>query len=239
MLPFAPPVYVHRLNNNVRLPSRGTFGSAGWDLFPCITYPLAPGTRALYPTGIKLMIPVGYYGHIAPRSGLACRGIDIGAGVIDSDYRGEIQVLLINNSKVTYCPHEDKAIAQLIIHTLGPNLQEIKEADTFLNMNDYATVRGVSGFGSTDTRTNSNVLTHLNSEACSVVYDKDLRGMNEYMLKQREQQAEQRVEALLRDDHVCTLNCPGPAIVHSVQQTLLKPDALHYLAQQADLAPEF
>lgn len=236
---FTPPVYIYRLSPNVVIPSQGSFGAAGWDLFPCVDYPLAPGARALYPVGIKLMIPVGYYGQIAPRSSLACRGIDIGAGVIDSDYRGEVKVLLINNSKVAFCPHKDNAIAQLIIHTLGPNLQEIKEAETFLNMGSYGTVRGASGFGSTDARSDSNVLAQLSRQSSPFP---DMYGgmdMDQYTIKQREQLAEQRAEALLREHHVCTLNCPGPTIVHSVQQTLLKPDALQYLAQQPDLVPEF
>lgn len=238
---FTPPVYFHRLNDTVPVPKKATFGSAGWDLFSMISGPLAPGHRMLIPTGIKVMIPFGYYGRIAPRSGLSCRGIDIGAGVIDSDFRGEVKVLVINNSQVTLGIDRVNAIAQLIIETLGPNLQEIKEADTFMNLKSYETMRGSAGFGSTDGRTSSNIVSQINQEreGARLFYEQHVH--DQYMIKEAEKKAEQRVEELFRSNCNCGINCPTEMIVHATRQSLLKPDAKQHLglSPEQDLVPEF
>lgn len=90
-----------------------------------------------------MAIPEGNYGRIAPRSGLAAKNmIDVGAGVIDSDYRGEVKVLLFNLSDVDFEVSKNDRIAQLIIEKYTPTqLVEVEELDS--------TVRGVGGFGST------------------------------------------------------------------------------------------
>ena len=78
-------------------PSRNTETDAGYDLYSTTSYSINPLERKLVSTGIKIHIPEGYYGRIAPRSGLAVKkGLDVMAGVIDSGYRGEIKVLLVN-----------------------------------------------------------------------------------------------------------------------------------------------
>ena len=78
-------------------PSRNTETDAGYDLYSTTSYSINPLERKLISTGIKIHIPEGYYGRIAPRSGLAVRkGLDVMAGVIDSGYRGELKVLLVN-----------------------------------------------------------------------------------------------------------------------------------------------
>lgn len=94
-------------------------------------------------TGLAFAIPVGNYGRIAPRSGLAAKhSIDVGAGVIDADYRGEVRVLLFNHSDIDFAINEGDRIAQMIIekYTLT-DLVEVQELDD--------TVRGAGGFGST------------------------------------------------------------------------------------------
>lgn len=94
-------------------------------------------------TGLAFAIPVGNYGRIAPRSGLAAKhSIDVGAGVIDADYRGEVKVLLFNHSDIDFAINEGDRIAQMIIekYTLT-DLVEVQELDD--------TVRGAGGFGST------------------------------------------------------------------------------------------
>ena len=118
-------------------------GAAGMDLYSDIDVKIAPMTRQLVPTGICIAIPSGHYGRIAPRSGLAVKYLlDIGAGVIDSDYRGEILVLLLNNSSKTFQVNKGDRIAQIIFEKISsPQIAVVKELDK--------TVRGENGFGST------------------------------------------------------------------------------------------
>ena len=86
-----------KLGPNAKEPFRANPSDAGYDLFSTQYETIQPFHRKLISTGIKVEIPEGFYGRIAPRSGLACKkGIDVMAGVIDSGYRGEIKVLLIN-----------------------------------------------------------------------------------------------------------------------------------------------
>lgn len=86
-----------KLNPEAKEPFRANSSDAGYDLFSTEYMTLEPFQRRLISTGINIEIPEGFYGRIAPRSGLACKkGIDVMAGVIDSGYRGEIKVLLIN-----------------------------------------------------------------------------------------------------------------------------------------------
>ena len=86
-----------KLNPEGKEPFRANTSDAGYDLFSTEYVTLEPFQRKLISTGINVEIPEGFYGRVAPRSGLACKkGIDVMAGVIDSGYRGEIKVLLIN-----------------------------------------------------------------------------------------------------------------------------------------------
>ena len=93
-------------------------------------------------TGIKIKLPVGTYGRIAPRSGLATKGIDVAAGVIDWDYTGEIRVLLVNNSDIAFEVNIGDRIAQLIIERIAT-----VKFETVKSLTD--TERGEKGFGST------------------------------------------------------------------------------------------
>ena len=86
-----------KLHPHAKEPFRANTSDAGYDLFSTDYVTLEPFQRRLLSTGINVEIPEGFYGRVAPRSGLACKkGIDVMAGVIDSGYRGEIKVLLIN-----------------------------------------------------------------------------------------------------------------------------------------------
>src|ERR1700752_841271 len=86
-----------RLDPNAVLPTRGSVASAGLDLFSIEDITIEPKQRVLARTGLAVAIPVGCYGRIAPRSGLAMKtGLDVLSGVIDADYRGEIGCLLYN-----------------------------------------------------------------------------------------------------------------------------------------------
>ena len=121
----------------------GSAQAAGFDLHSIEDTVVPARGKALVGTGLAFCIPEGNYGRIAPRSGLAVKNsIDVGAGVIDSDYRGEVKVLLFNFSDTEFKINEGDRIAQMIITKYTPTIMtEVKELD--------ATVRGDGGFGST------------------------------------------------------------------------------------------
>lgn len=137
---------VKRLHPNAIVPSRGSPGAAGLDLSACVEYDhiLRMGNRLIIPTGIAIELPTpNMYGRIAPRSGLAAKhGIDVMAGVIDCDYRGEIKVVLINHSYSDLTIKHGDRIAQLIIERII-----YPEVVLALDLDD--TLRGTDGFGST------------------------------------------------------------------------------------------
>jgi len=109
-------VKVKRIHPAAKLPARGTNRSAGADLSCLEAFTLGPGERKLVPTGLAVEIPPGWYGRVAPRSGLAANhGVDMLAGVIDSDYRSEVKVLLINFGAEPVSFDAGERIAQLII----------------------------------------------------------------------------------------------------------------------------
>ena len=91
------PVKFVKLNNLAIVPSRQKTGDAGYDLYATESVKIKPMSRALVSTGLSIEVPQGYYARIAPRSGLAVKnGIDVLAGVVDSSYRGEVKVVLMN-----------------------------------------------------------------------------------------------------------------------------------------------
>jgi dUTP pyrophosphatase len=134
---------VKRLCSHATLPRRATPGSAGFDLFASVAIALGPGDLVCVPTGIAIKVPLGTYGRIAPRSGITVKhNIHVGAGVIDSDYTGEIKVVLYNvgHTHVTFEAFE--RIAQLILEKIEiPEILEVQELTE--------TSRGSGGFGST------------------------------------------------------------------------------------------
>ncbi|MBI4532388.1 MAG: dUTP diphosphatase [Candidatus Melainabacteria bacterium] len=143
---------VKRLPHCRSIPAYATSGSVGLDITAAIDEPLilAPGARAKVPTGVILEIPVGYEGQVRPRSGLAATaGITLtnSVGTIDSDYRGELMVLIVNlgSEPYTFCPGE--RIAQLIVAPV-PRVEVVEVGE--LNPNNE---RGSGGFGSTGRNT--------------------------------------------------------------------------------------
>lgn len=133
------------------LPSYATPGSAGMDLFAALDSSepivLAPGVRALIPTGIRLQIPRGFEGQIRARSGLALRnGIALvnAPGTIDSDYRGEVRVLLINLGDDPFSIRRGDRIAQIVIAPIARAELVVVPMDEL-----GVTPRGSGGFGST------------------------------------------------------------------------------------------
>ncbi len=143
-----PSLAVHRIDPLAALPRRMSAEAAGLDLAACLPgggVVLAPGARALIPTGIALAIPPGFEGQVRPRSGLALRhGISIvnSPGTIDADYRGELKVLLINLGSEPFAVEHGDRIAQLVVAPVAmAELREVGELP--------AAARGGGGFGST------------------------------------------------------------------------------------------
>ncbi|KAG6474058.1 hypothetical protein ZIOFF_067982 [Zingiber officinale] len=143
-----PFLLVHKLFPSAVIPFRKTSGAAGLDLVlseECVVPPLPQGRR-LIPTCLSIEIPWGTYGRIATRSSATFKlGLDIGAGVIDSDYRGEVKILAINHSDQNVYIHKRDCVSQLI-------LEYIVMADVYEVQSLTPTDRSIEGFGSTSQR---------------------------------------------------------------------------------------
>ncbi len=136
--------------SEIALPAYATAGSAGMDLRAAVGCSLAPGARRLVPTGLRFAIPVGFEGQVRPRSGLAVKhGVTVlnAPGTIDSDYRGEVQVLLVNHGQDVFTIAAGDRIAQLVI---APVTVASLELGVFSA--EDATARGAGGFGHTGSR---------------------------------------------------------------------------------------
>ncbi|HVO11923.1 MAG TPA: dUTP diphosphatase [Vicinamibacteria bacterium] len=125
------------------LPEYASPAAAGADLRASEALVIEAGGRAAVPTGLRLQIPPGHVGLVWPRSGLAVRhGIDTLAGVIDSDYRGELRVVLVNHGREPFAVAAGDRVAQLLVQPLARAVfQKVAELDR--------TDRGQGGFGST------------------------------------------------------------------------------------------
>lgn len=141
------PISVKRLHPQAQLPTYGSPEAAGADLYACLEecLTIGPGETAFVPTGLALEVPKGCAGLVYARSGLACKqGLAPAnkVGVIDSDYRGEIRVVLHNHGKTPQTISHGQRIAQLIITpVLTPAYEAVEELTD--------TSRGTGGFGST------------------------------------------------------------------------------------------
>jgi len=140
-------ILVKKFDKDIKLPTYKTSGSSGMDLVAYIKNKIAinPGATAIIPTGIAVAIPKNYEMQIRPRSGLASKNsISVlnTPGTIDSDYRGEIKIILINLSKKSFIVKSGDRVAQMILCPIAKGkLKEVK--------NLPKTVRGKGGFGST------------------------------------------------------------------------------------------
>jgi deoxyuridine 5'-triphosphate nucleotidohydrolase len=137
-------LFVKRVSPNAVMPFYGSLSSAGIDLCACESVVIPPRTRAVIDTGLSFEWDDDtYYGRIAPRSGLSVKhSIDIGAGVIDFDYRGNIKICFINNGDNPYTVTSGDKIAQIVFEKVAKCV--IKEVDVL-----GETERGSGGFGST------------------------------------------------------------------------------------------
>ncbi|KAK7623426.1 dUTPase-like protein [Phyllosticta paracitricarpa] len=134
---------VQLVSKTAQLPKKGSTFAAGYDIYSSETVTIPKRGRGLVPTGIRIALPAGTYGRIAPRSGLAAKhGIDTLAGVIDADYRGDVGVLLANLSDEDFDITPGDRIAQLVVERIAlPEIVAVEKLDE--------TVRGAGGFGST------------------------------------------------------------------------------------------
>lgn len=126
-------------------PGRATPGSAGMDVVAAVDVTIEPGARALVPTGLKVAVPMGYELQLRPRSGLALKhGISLPntPATIDADYRGELQVILINHGPAAFEVTRGDRIAQMLVQRVEP--VRFREVEALPASN-----RGEGGFGST------------------------------------------------------------------------------------------
>ncbi|KAF1814023.1 dUTP diphosphatase [Eremomyces bilateralis CBS 781.70] len=138
-----PPLQVQLLSDKARAPTRGSAFAAGYDIYGAQNSIIPARGKAIIETDIAIAVPAGTYGRVAPRSGLAVKhSIDVGAGVIDADYRGPLKILLFNFSDVDFEVKEGDRLAQLVVERIvTPEVVVVGELEK--------TVRGVGGFGST------------------------------------------------------------------------------------------
>ena len=143
-----PTLQIKKVSEKALMPKQGSEFAAGFDLHAMENVMVPARGKACIGTGLSMAIPYGNYGRIAPRSGLAAKHmIDVGAGVIDADYRGELKVLLFNLGDKDFEVKAEDRIAQLIIEKYTPTtLLEVSELP--------GTVRGEGGFGSTGIKAN-------------------------------------------------------------------------------------
>jgi dUTP pyrophosphatase len=145
-----PTLRVHKVRADAVIPRYKTSGAAGLDLSACLTTTLTiePGGTARVPTGLQIALPPGHEGQVRPRSGLAARhGVTVlnSPGTIDEDYRGEVQVLLVNHGRESFTIAHGDRIAQLIVAPVSR--VEIEAVNSDAELGD--TQRGQDGFGST------------------------------------------------------------------------------------------
>jgi dUTP pyrophosphatase len=149
---MSPELYIQLVSEGAKMPSYGSEYAAGMDICSCEKVVVPSHGRALVSTGISMSMSPGcedkYYLRIAPRSGLAVKnGLTTGAGVIDSDYRGIIKVLLFNHGDEDFVVNPGDRIAQMIMERiLRPHFVEVNSHE---DASSSAMQRGTNGFGST------------------------------------------------------------------------------------------
>jgi len=136
-------IRVKKLSDSSQVPTRGSPCAAGWDLYASEPCTVPERGKAIIKIDIAIAIPYGYYGRIAPRSGMSWKNhTDIGAGVIDCDYRGPIGVVMFNHGAESLSIKMGDRVAQLVIEKI--NTSTLVEVDVLDHME-----RGEDGFGST------------------------------------------------------------------------------------------
>lgn len=138
-----PKLFVKKLSEFATIPTKGSKVAAGYDLYAAYDYVVKAMDKEMIKTDLQIALPSGCYGRIAPRSGLAWKhSIDVGAGVVDEDYRGPVNVILFNFGRVDFEIKRGDRIAQLICEKIQQtDIEEVQDLNE--------TERGANGFGST------------------------------------------------------------------------------------------
>lgn len=142
-------------NNKAFIPERGTKKSAGYDLKSCENNIILARSHKAIKTGVQVRLPLNTYGRIASRSGLSfTNGIEVGAGVVDEDYRNELMVILHNHSDHDFKVEEGSRIAQLVVERVVYPTTLVEDKDGNIQINDTCIrlIRGLGGFGSTGSK---------------------------------------------------------------------------------------
>jgi dUTP pyrophosphatase len=142
MKEVAMELRVKRIHPEAKLPVYGHPGDAGLDLFSVVDRELGPGEVFAVPTGIQVAIPAGHVGLVWDKSGISLQGVHRLAGVVDSGYRGEVQVVMINLGAVPFALRKGMKIAQMLVQPVAA--VEVVESGSL-----DGTSRGEGGFGST------------------------------------------------------------------------------------------
>lgn len=151
-------IQLHKTHQHARIPQKGTELSAGYDLYASESGTINQNERKMIDTGIQIAIPKNYYGRIAPRSGLALKyGIDVLAGVIDADYRGNIKCILLNTGKDVFVYNIGDRIAQIIIEKhydvqfvqMTNSISTFQVGIQFIESESINKTERIGGFGST------------------------------------------------------------------------------------------
>lgn len=142
------PVFQVKLKHpKAKLPWRATTGSAGFDIISPEEFVLLAYETKVVDTGLAIALPQGYFGMLATRSSMAVKGVDVRGGICDSDYRGNIMVILANRTNNAHLFSVGHKIAQLLILPyIAPLVHQVNE------FTDAITERGEQGFGSSDTK---------------------------------------------------------------------------------------
>lgn len=142
-----PTLKVFLRSEHAKVPTKGSALAAGYDIYAAESGLIPGHGQGMIKTDLTVCVPIGCYGRIAPRSGLAAKhGISTGAGVVDADYRGEIKIILFNHSAKDFEVAKGDRIAQMVLEKiLLTDVQEISAEEL------DKTVRGEAGFGSTGT----------------------------------------------------------------------------------------
>ena len=135
-------VQIKRTHSDAVLPSYAYSGDAGLDIYSCVDAEISAGEKEIVPTGLTIAVPAGHVGFVWDKSGIASKHhIKTMAGVLDSNYRGELKVVLTNLGRATYKIEKGQKIAQLVIQPyIQADIEEVGELDD--------TERGDAGFGS-------------------------------------------------------------------------------------------
>lgn len=205
------------------IPTKGSEDATGFDITATTTTVILPGTRTKIPTGLKTRAPEGTYLRIAPRSGLAVKGIDVAAGVVDRDYNGEIQVVLVNTTETPFHVLQGDRIAQLIVEKIAhPEVHQV------LQLPD--TTRGQQGFSSTGLKPQFNKLLDTTIRALHIANDDQALLHIQLTTMDTTQQVE-------KDDEVMVSYFPGTEQVWIANIDRSPQEALTSLYIQAKINP--